>query len=151
MKKLIIMFSTVFVLIGLPVHAGFYNGNNLVPLMREYEKADRKDSTAIFVSAGNFMGYVTGVYDVLEASGIVCSVDGINRGQVFSVVVKYLNSNPKRWGEPAANLVLDALRTAFPCKKEGDKATNPIPSSHISHNLFLSLFYAHHNKHNTSS
>jgi hypothetical protein len=127
MKKLIIMFSIVFAFIGLPVHAGLYNGNNLVPLMREYEKADRNDKTTIYVSAGNFMGYVTGIYDVLEASGIVCSVDGVNRGQISSVVVKYLNDNAKRWGEPAANLVLDALRTAFPCKKEGDKITNTIP------------------------
>jgi hypothetical protein len=127
MKKFIIMFSIVFASIGLPVHAGLYNGNNLVPLMREYEKADRNDKTTIYVSAGNFMGYVTGVYDVLEASGIVCSVDGVNRGQISSVVVKYLNDNTKRWGEPAANLVLDALRTAFPCKKEGDKTTNTIP------------------------
>jgi hypothetical protein len=127
MKKFIIMFSIVFASIGLPVHAGLYNGNSLVPLMREYEKADRNDKTTIYVSAGNFMGYVTGVYDVLEASGIVCSIDGINRGQISSVVVKYLNDNAKRWGEPAANLVLDALRTAFPCKKEGDKTTNTIP------------------------
>ncbi len=45
------------------------------------------------------------------------------RGQVrvfkkLDAVAKYVNEHPERWSEPAASLVIDAIRKAYPKKKK---------------------------------
>jgi hypothetical protein len=118
MKKLIIVFSIILVFISLHAYASFIDGNGLVRLMREFENAERPNPTKTTIAdAADFMGFVAGVHDVIEASGIVCSSDRATRGQIAAVVVKYLNDNPEKWSMPGHLLVIDALRKAFPCKK----------------------------------
>jgi hypothetical protein len=41
----------------------FYSGNDLVPMMREAEKAERGDLSANVPLAARFAGYLTGVVD----------------------------------------------------------------------------------------
>lgn len=117
MKKSIIILSIVFILVSLPAYAGFYNGNQLILLMREVEKATREEPKVDFSKVYEFGGYVLGVYDFLDRIGTVCTANTVEKGQIMAVVTKYLNDNPARWNEPAVVLVSEALRRAFPCKK----------------------------------
>lgn len=91
----------------------FYDGNKLVEWMPEWEKVQRSDPSTNWMSDGLYVGYVTGVFDA--TSGILFDpprkVTGL---QVYSIVTKYLKENPEKWNQPASDLVLEALRKAFP-------------------------------------
>jgi hypothetical protein len=45
----------------------------------------------------------------------VCVSDDVPRGQVLSVVVRYLQNHPERLNDNFLWLVMDALREAWPC------------------------------------
>lgn len=80
------------------------------------------------VQAAMCVGYVMGVHDMeftvqmLEEHQKVvvmhhsCAPSNVSTGQAVRVVVKYLRDNPERLNMPAAILVTDAVRNAFPCK-----------------------------------
>ena len=97
--------------------AGFFDGNDLVKDMREWEKYERKDSSVSNLVAGNFMGYVAGVADVYDEIS-VCPPENSTVRQLSAIVARFLNANQARWVEPADVLVADALKTSFPCKKK---------------------------------
>lgn len=63
---------------------------------------------------GVFFGYVEGV---LEARFIeVCVPNGVTRHQAVDVVKKYLMDNPATLHQPADELVVRAVKLAWPCK-----------------------------------
>ena len=95
--------------------AGFFDGNDLVKDMREWEKFERKDASASNLVAGNFMGYVAGVADVYDEISI-CPPESSTVRQLSTIVARFLNANPARWAEPADVLVADSLKKSFPCK-----------------------------------
>jgi hypothetical protein len=95
--------------------AGFFDGNDLVKDMREWEKFERKDPSVSSLVAGNFMGYVAGVADVYDEISI-CPPETSTVRQLSTTVARFLNANPARWAEPADVLVADALKKSFPCK-----------------------------------
>lgn len=97
--------------------AGYYTGNDLVLDMRHYEKAGRNDPLAELGPHGRFQGYVIGVADAYFGI-LVCAPPTSSRAQALAVVSQFLNANPARWAEPAADLVADALVQAFPCPKK---------------------------------
>lgn len=97
--------------------AGFFDGNELVKDMREWEKFERKDPSVSNLVAGNFMGYVAGVADVYDEIS-VCPPETSTVRQLSTTVARFLNANPARWAEPADVLVADALKKSFPCKKK---------------------------------
>jgi hypothetical protein len=97
--------------------AGFFDGNDLVKDMHEWEKYERKDPLVSSLVAGNFMGYVAGVADVYDEISI-CPPENSTVRQLSTVVAQFLNANPTRWAEPADVLVADALKKSFPCKKK---------------------------------
>ena len=107
----------------LPSYINFFDGNGLVEWMREYEKAmgGATDREAKFQIAGNFEGYVWGVY---ETSCISIKYNGLKAGttlsQLCAVVIKYLKEHPERWHEPARSLVCNALMKAFDGKYISD-------------------------------
>jgi hypothetical protein len=45
----------------------------------------------------------------------ICIPDGANTGQMVKVVQKYLDDHPEKLAQPAAALVEEATRKAFPC------------------------------------
>ena len=49
--------------------AYFYDGNQLIPMMREGERAERSENGADYLKASRFMGYVTGVADAMVCIG----------------------------------------------------------------------------------
>ena len=59
--------------------AYFYDGNQLIPMMREGERAERSENGADYLKASGFMGYVTGGADALGTS-------------VFLIMSRLLNS-----------------------------------------------------------
>ena len=62
------------------------DGNRLVSLMREYEKAERSDSRAEFGSAGRYMGYVLGVADTHLYIETICTPQNVTARQFGAVV-----------------------------------------------------------------
>lgn len=94
--------------------AQFYYGNELVALMRQYERADANASGVDYVKAREYAAYILGVYDATEFLYHV--PDRVPKGQIVAVVSKYLKNNPEKWGESASSLVIKALQEAFPLK-----------------------------------
>jgi hypothetical protein len=63
--------------------------------------------------------YVSGVSDGFQIGDSIikiCSPDGATLGELALVVSKYFNQYPEKLHNPPQYLVIDALRTAFPCK-----------------------------------
>jgi len=114
--KRVLMF-VVLALCGTPTFAEFWAGNDLVNLMRDYEKAASGDKITDYSHATEFRGFVLGVHDSHEGRGEFCSPPKGTVGQIGAVVVKYLNAHPEQWSEPAHTLVLRALKEAFPCPR----------------------------------
>jgi hypothetical protein len=91
------------------------SGNELVQLMREYEKAERNDRSANWQKAGEFVGYVMGFYDATWF--FYADPQNITPERVAAVVAKFLNQYPDRWNRPAWDLVMEAFQEAFPKAK----------------------------------
>ena len=111
MKKLsaIVLFA-VFVL---SCHSAFaMNGEDLVDGMRSYLKAEKDYTKADYLLAGNYMGYVQGVAEATVSD--YSMPNGVTPEKIYHIVADYLDKNPKRWNEPASNLVRNALREAYP-------------------------------------
>lgn len=116
LKKLAIILL-IFVLFPLGhAHAKeLLSGNELVQLMREYEKAERNDKSANWHKAGEYLGYVMGFYDATWF--FYADPQNVTEGQVAAVVAEFLNRHPEKWNRPAWDLVMEALQEAFPKAK----------------------------------
>jgi hypothetical protein len=90
----------------------FLSGTELVQLMREYEKAQRNDKSTNLHKAGEYLGYVMGFYDATWF--FYAEVRNITPERVAAVVAKFLNQHPEKWNRPAWDLVMEALKEAFP-------------------------------------
>jgi hypothetical protein len=91
----------------------FFDGNKLIPLLREFEKAERGDPSTNYQLSGKYIGYLLGVHDSL--SPVLCLPSNVNVRQVAYIVTRYLHDNPSEWSDAAAFLVMKALQKAFPC------------------------------------
>ena len=109
MKKLLVLFVCIFVTVVSTQAQLFFNGNQLVESMREYDKFKQGISNYNSFDNGIFMGYVIGVCDVMHAK----LPDGTIIGQVAEVVAKYLKEHPELWTRPAHELVRQAIIEAF--------------------------------------
>ena len=97
-------------------YAGFTSGNDLVTEMVEYEKSDNDPSMSLFDGAA-YLGYVIGVADTTD-SILWCGPEHITQGQIAKVVAKYLGNHPEKLHLSADSLVIESLKSAFPCKKQ---------------------------------
>jgi len=61
------------------------------------------------------MGYVKGVVDSFNDIAFKIP-SGVTTGQLCSVVGKYIDDHPSEWNQEAADLVIKALKKAFPKK-----------------------------------
>lgn len=98
-------------------HAVFWDGYKLKEL------ADADDRTDIgtvqpadYTKVGNLIGFVVGVHDAIEGI-LVCAPNQVKIGQIVGMVKKYVRENPDKWNQSASNLVINALSSAFPCKR----------------------------------
>jgi hypothetical protein len=111
----IILFVSFLFPLGHAQGKELLTGKELVQLMQEYEKAERKDRSADCRKAGEFRGYVTGFYDATWF--FYAAPDNITASRVVAVVAAFLKQNPQKWNRPAWDLVMEALREAFPKAK----------------------------------
>ena len=92
--------------------ADFKNGNELVDTWRQYA---RSNSGKPFNENddGFYTGYVAGVCDA-EARTLFRVPEGATIGQACDVVGLWLEKHPEEWNKPAKQLVVKALKEAFP-------------------------------------
>jgi len=85
---------------------------------------DARDRLAINKGSGldeyykqNVMSFTLGVADA--GDGLVfCIPKDVIAGQLEAIVIKYVRASPEYWNQPAAQLIMNALHQAFPCKKK---------------------------------
>ncbi len=82
--------------------------------------ADGLDNNGSTWLRGMYSGYVWGIADTLELSGLVCIQNGVTRKQLVDVVIRYLAAHPEFRQLHAEALTGVALMEAFPCKKKGN-------------------------------
>ena len=108
----IILFISILFPLGHAQGKEVMSGQELVQLMGEYEKAKRNDKSTDWRKAGEYVGYVTGFYDATWF--FYAGPDNITSGRIAAVVAAFLKQNPQKWNRPAWDLVMEALREAFP-------------------------------------
>jgi hypothetical protein len=109
MKKTAILLTCLA--LPLPSWANFTSGNELHEWLSQSQ--DKNESR---YHTGLFRGYVSGVVDTGN-DVLFCTPDGVTRGQYTAVVAKYIKEHPEQWNQPASELVISAMKQAFPCKK----------------------------------
>jgi len=93
---------------------GFYTGNHLVELMRDYEftLVNADASPQQFVNSADYTSYILGVFD---ATIFQYNLTGnVKVRQIIAIVTNYLKNHPEEWGNLAAPLVMKAVQEAFP-------------------------------------
>jgi hypothetical protein len=107
------------------------SGNGLL----EDCKAFLDDDSPHRVRAGECIGYISGltsmhdIYSQLSANGRLFCIpsDGVERGQVVRIVVKFLEDHPEKLHESKAFLAINAMKSAFPCPKDARFGSSPVP------------------------
>ena len=112
MKKILLGFILV-----INLNANWQSGNDFVLDMKEYIKEENGAKTE-FYKTMTYRAYISGVRDTLIDAGYICIPSGVNGKQIFEIVRKYVEDNPKEWNKSASYLVETPLLDAFPCKKK---------------------------------
>ncbi|MBB5200843.1 hypothetical protein HNR39_002685 [Glaciimonas immobilis] len=95
----------------------YYSGNNLMRWIGSDDRINASRPTGgDFLDSGTLIGYVTGSSDAFSGY-LFCPPSGATVGQLMAVTKKYVSDRPARWNESASDLVIDALKDAFPCAK----------------------------------
>lgn len=94
------------------------SGNYHLPYCRQSEKLTKTDPETLITA-----GLCQGVVDAFLLAGSrlapeyrYCVPQRANLGQGVRVVIKYLEANPERLHEDFRILVMDAFKSAWPCK-----------------------------------
>ncbi len=118
MKKLL-MAVALFLFGFSSAHAEFKSGNGLLSSWREYSKATLGQPYSAN-DDGFYTGYVAGVCD--SKMHILFEIpEGATIGQACDVVGRWLDRHPEEWNKPAEQLVINALKEAFPLPKRATK------------------------------
>jgi hypothetical protein len=94
--------------------AYLYDGNHLSKLVVEYQKPSREDSTTDHSDAWAYRAYVIGVNDAVGHHGIWCAPRKLHEQKVASIVAIYMAKNPSQSSNPGSNIVIAAMKEAFP-------------------------------------
>lgn len=101
-------------------HPGIIDGNKLIQWADATHRIEQRissDKDVIdAVSSGMLYGYITGIYDA-NSGKTVCPSHGAKVGQMIAIAEKSVRAQPELWNGPASRLVINALSTAFPCRK----------------------------------
>ena len=111
------MLASALLLPGIPqASVSFLDGIKLNEWSNAVDRTvGNNPSPADYLENGYFTGYVIGVSDMRDRLTI-CLPQGVTVGQLIAIVQKYLRANPEKWNHGAQDLVLNAFRTAFPCR-----------------------------------
>jgi hypothetical protein len=102
--------SVTCVSICTPAWGGFMTGEQL----KEY--LDDARAGVSFKNLTVAMGYVAGVYDMVDNSR-VCISRELSVREAMEIAHRYLNAHRSELQRPAAELVVNALTEEFPCKR----------------------------------
>jgi hypothetical protein len=127
MKKILMIF--VLLIIAVSLFASGDDGDRLYKAWQayqRYQKAPTATNRDDCVGAGWYMGYIQGVVDVLIDLEKIEVPDSATWEVGFNLVGKYLEKNPKSWGDLAAYIVFKAFVEAYgyPPEKEEISAPN---------------------------
>jgi len=90
----------------------FKTGATILKEAGQWEKFSRGEDPDDLSAVSYFQGYVAGT---LDAEGRpMRTPEGFTVDQACGIVAKFLRDNPPRLHEPAADLIKDALRKAYP-------------------------------------
>ncbi len=90
----------------------FKTGADILKGASQWEKYSRGENPDSLSDISYFQGYVTGVLDAERRQ--IRTPEGFTVGQACGIVAKFLRDNPQRLHKPAADLITDALRKAYP-------------------------------------
>ena len=79
------------------------------------EHLDDAHAGTSFKSLTVAMGYISGVYDMIDRQQ-VCIQRELSAREAMEVVHRYLNAHRSELHQPASRLVVQALSEAYPCK-----------------------------------
>ncbi|HEA66772.1 MAG TPA: hypothetical protein ENI07_08135 [Desulfobacterales bacterium] len=92
------------------VSFAFLLGNDLVEMMREYDRVMKKVSNINSTAASSYHAYVMGVCDA-QGGKLEYQLDADSH-QTCAIVGVYLKAHPEKWHQSAAQIVLEALKNA---------------------------------------
>ena len=92
-------------------------GNEFVNQWKECKKSEAGQPWSAF-DVGLYSGYVSGVAVAGQFIGWFSYPDGTTKGQLYSVVGKWIDDHPERWNDPPLVIVTTALQKAFPLKRK---------------------------------
>jgi hypothetical protein len=78
--------------------------------------SNEEDSKEDLVKIGFCVGVISGLSYTGVSSGL-CAPEGATSEQAVRAVVQYIDGQPTRMNDDLRRLVLEALQTAWPCKK----------------------------------
>ena len=104
-------------ILAINLNANWSAGNEFVSDMKEYIK-DENGAKATFYKTITYRAYIQGVSDTLMDAEYICIPSGVKGKQIFEIVRKYVENNPKEWNKSASYLVETPLLDAFPCKQK---------------------------------
>jgi len=127
MKKILFVF--VLLVVAVSIFA-IDDGDRLYKAWQAYQRYQKNYSTATkddCSGAGWYMGYVQGTVDVLIDLGKLEVPDSATWEVGFNLVGKYLEKNPKEWGNLAAYIIFCAFveTYGYPPEKEDTSVTSP--------------------------
>ena len=83
-------------------------GYRLAEWLKHYKAAEQKDRNTSYYHVGKAWGFIAGVMDT--ASEEIIIQDKLTMKQVVNIVDSFLAEHIDRWHEPAADIVIDALK-----------------------------------------
>ena len=89
----------------------FRTGLSLIENAHEWEKYYHGNKNFSVPMASLFQGYVIGAIDAHGET--ITTPDSFKADQACAIVSKYLENHPERLNEPAAILVVDALKNVY--------------------------------------
>ena len=101
MKKLLLVAAGLF---SFSAHAEFWDGNRLL----------EKLTSSSYYEQGLGMGYIMGVADT-TVNVLHCAPGNATAGQMQDMMLIALRSFPERRNKTADSLVIDTLKSAWPC------------------------------------
>ncbi len=92
------------------VSFAFLLGNDLVDMMREYDRVMKKVSNINSAAASAYHAYIMGVCDA-QGDKFEYQLEADSH-QTCAIVGVYLKAHPEKWHQNAAQIVLEALKNA---------------------------------------
>ncbi len=112
MKKIIIGLN-----LAIALNAGWYPEKYFINDMREHTQCQISEINCDWQANFSYQYYIFGITDVLIDTHNICLPPNVKGRQLFAIVTKYIEGNPKEWNKSPHVLVEDALIENFPCKK----------------------------------